>query len=40
MLDDRLIESFTIAEAAAELGANRSHLVLVFTMTFGIAPHR
>ena len=39
MLDDRLIESFTIAEAAAELGANRSHLVRVFTMTFGIAPH-
>ena len=40
MLDDRLIESFTIAEAAAELGANRTHLARVFTMTFGIAPHR
>lgn len=40
MLDDRLLESFTIAEAAAELGAHRSHLVRVFTTTFGIAPHR
>ena len=40
MLDDRLVESFTIAEAAAELGAHRSHLVRVFTTTFGIAPHR
>ncbi|UVI36704.1 helix-turn-helix transcriptional regulator [Brevibacterium spongiae] len=40
MLDDRLLESFTIAEAAAQLGAHRSHLVRVFTSTFGIAPHR
>lgn len=40
MIDDRLAENFTIAEAAAELGAHRSHLVRVFTQTFGIAPHR
>lgn len=40
MLDDRLVESFTIAEAAAELGVHRSHLVRVFTRSFGIAPHR
>ncbi|MCU4298344.1 AraC family transcriptional regulator [Brevibacterium permense] len=40
LLDDRLLESFTIAEAATELGAHRSHLVRVFTSAFGIAPHR
>lgn len=40
MLEDRLVEWFTIAEAAAELGAHRSHLVPVFTTTFGIAPHQ
>lgn len=40
LLDDRLLESFTIAEAATELGAHRSHLVRVFTRNFGIAPHR
>lgn len=40
MLDDRLTENITIAEAAAELGTHRSHLVRVFTRNFGIAPHR
>lgn len=40
MLDDRLAETVTIAEAAAEFGANRSHLVRVFTNAYGIAPHQ
>lgn len=40
MLDDRYTESFTIAEAAAELGVHPSHLVRVFSATYGIAPHR
>ncbi|UKJ64860.1 AraC family transcriptional regulator [Cellulosimicrobium cellulans] len=40
LLDDRLTESFTVAEAAALLGAHPSHLVRVFSQTYGIAPHR
>lgn len=40
LLDDRVDETVTIAEAAAELGAHRSHLVRVFTQTYGIAPHQ
>jgi len=40
LLDDRLTESFTIAAAAVELGSHPSHLVRVFSQTYGIAPHR
>lgn len=40
VLDDRLVESFTIAEAANDLGAHHSHLVRVFTQAYGIAPHQ
>jgi AraC-like DNA-binding protein len=40
LLDDRLTASFTIAEAAAVLGAHPSHLVRVFSRSYGIAPHR
>jgi AraC-like DNA-binding protein len=39
LLDDRFRESFTIAELAEVLGASRSHLVRVFSQTYGIAPH-
>lgn len=40
LIDDRLTESFTIAAAATELGAHPSHLVRVFSQTYGIAPHQ
>lgn len=40
LLDDRFAESFTIAAAAQELGTHPSHLVRVFSHTYGIAPHR
>jgi len=40
MLDDRLTESLTIAEAASILGAHPSHLIRVFSQAYGIAPHR
>ncbi|WP_022892333.1 helix-turn-helix transcriptional regulator [Agromyces subbeticus] len=40
LLDDRLLETFTLAEAARQLGAHPSHLVRVFSQSYGIAPHR
>ncbi|QNO37704.1 AraC family transcriptional regulator [Protaetiibacter sp. SSC-01] len=40
MLDERLLETFTIEEAARLLGAHPSHLVRVFSQAYGIAPHR
>lgn len=40
LLDDRLTETFTLADAARELHAHPSHLVRVFSRAFGIAPHR
>ena len=40
LLDERLFERTTLAQAGRELGASPSHLVRSFTGTFGIAPHR
>ena len=40
LLDDRLFDAFTIAEAAVLLGANPSHLVRAFSQSYGIPPHR
>jgi AraC-like DNA-binding protein len=40
LLDERLFERITLAEAGEGLGASPSHLVRSFTGTFGIAPHQ
>ena len=40
LLDDRVVESFTISEAAAHLGAHPSHLTRSFTRAYGMPPHR
>lgn len=40
LLDDRLTETFTLAEAGEVLGANASHLIRAFSRAYGIAPHR
>ncbi len=40
LLDDRLHESVTIAEAARTLGVHPSHLVRAFSESYGIPPHR
>jgi AraC-like DNA-binding protein len=40
LLDERLFEATTLAQAGRDLGASPSHLVRCFTGTFGIAPHQ
>ena len=40
LLDGRLFEQLTLAEAGGDLGASPGHLVRSFTGTFGIAPHQ
>jgi AraC-like DNA-binding protein len=40
LLDERLFERTTLAEAGRDLGASPSHLVRCFTGRFGIAPHQ
>ncbi|MDP3949019.1 AraC family transcriptional regulator [Microbacterium sp.] len=40
LLDDRVLDSFTISDAAVELGAHPSHLTRAFTRAYGMPPHR
>ncbi|WP_147917001.1 AraC family transcriptional regulator [Ruania zhangjianzhongii] len=40
LLDDRLTERFTIAEAARTLRSHPNHLVRAFSDAYGIPPHR
>ena len=40
VLEQRLTDSFTLAEIAAEVGAHPSHLIRAFTREFGLAPHQ
>jgi AraC-like DNA-binding protein len=40
LLDERLFEGTTLAQAGRDLGASPSHLVRCFSGAFGIAPHR
>lgn len=40
LLDDRLAETFTLAEAGSILNAHPGHLVRAFSRAYGIAPHR
>jgi AraC-like DNA-binding protein len=40
LLDERLFERTTLAQAGRDLGASPSHLVHCFTGAFGIAPHQ
>jgi AraC-like DNA-binding protein len=40
LLDGRLFERVTLAQAGRDLGASPSHLVRTFTRRFGIAPHQ
>jgi AraC-like DNA-binding protein len=40
LLDERLFERTTLAQAGRRLGASPSHLVRSFTGAFGIAPHQ
>lgn len=40
LLDDRLFESLTIAEAARALDVHPGHLVRAFSKAYGIAPYR
>ena len=40
LLDERLFERTTLAQAGGDLGASPSYLVRCFTRAFGIAPHQ
>jgi AraC-like DNA-binding protein len=40
LLDGRLFEHLTLAQAGGDLGASPAHLIRSFTGTFGIAPHQ
>ena len=40
LLDGRVFEPTTLAQAGSAIGASPAHLVRSFTQTFGIAPHQ
>ncbi|MGW6564337.1 AraC family transcriptional regulator [Streptomyces sp. NPDC054975] len=40
LLDERLLDNITLAQAAQQLHAHPTHLVRAFTTSFGIAPHQ
>lgn len=40
LLEDRVQETFTIADAAEQLGAHPSHMTRAFTHAYGMPPHR
>ncbi|MFG6475467.1 AraC family ligand binding domain-containing protein [Microbacterium sp. P06] len=40
LLDDRLTQTFTLAQAGSVLGAHPAHLIRSFSRAYGIAPHR
>ncbi|WP_186307728.1 AraC family transcriptional regulator [Microbacterium sp. 1.5R] len=39
-LDERFTETFALAEVAASFGVHPSHLIRVFSETYGLAPHQ
>ena len=40
LLEDRLVDGITLAEAGRRLGSHPSHLSRAFTAAFGLPPHR
>jgi AraC-like DNA-binding protein len=40
LLDERITDGITVADAATEFGVHPSHLVRAFSQAYGIAPHR
>lgn len=40
LLDERFVESFTLAEIAASVNAHPSHLTRAFSQAYGLAPHQ
>jgi AraC-like DNA-binding protein len=40
LLDERITESFTLAQVAVDANAHPSHLIRAFSREFGLAPHQ